>query len=68
MIPFNLVACLGHVVSNGRRMAVTRERLEMFRLSVMQSAFCFVLFCFFYGLLSFVLSSVLTVVSQATAR
>ena len=35
MIPFNLVACLGNVISNGRRMAVTRQRLGMFRFPVM---------------------------------
>ena len=41
MIPFYPVACLGHMVSNGRRMAVTRQRFEVFRFSVMQSTFCF---------------------------
>ena len=41
MIPFYPVACLGHMISNGRRMAVTRQRFEMFRFPVMQSTFCF---------------------------
>ena len=29
VIPFYPVACLGHVISNGRRMAVTRQRFEV---------------------------------------
>ena len=35
------MACLGHMISNGRRMAVTRQRCEVFRFPVMQSTFCF---------------------------
>ena len=41
MIPFYPVACLGHMFSNGRRMAVTRQCFEVFRFPVMQSTFCF---------------------------
>ena len=29
------------MISNGRRMAVTRQRFEVFRFPVMQSTFCF---------------------------
>ena len=35
VIPFYPVAYLGHMISNGRRMAVTRQRSEMFRFPVM---------------------------------
>ena len=41
VIPFYPLACLGHMISNGRRMAVTRQRFEVFRFPVMQSTFCF---------------------------
>ena len=41
MIPFYPVACLGHMISNGRRMAVTSQCFEVFRFPVMQSTFCF---------------------------
>ena len=34
VIPFYPVACLGHMISNGRRMAVTRQRFEVFRFPV----------------------------------
>ena len=42
VISFYPVACLGHMIGNGRRMAVTRQRfIEVFRFPVMQSTFCF---------------------------
>ena len=41
MIPVYPLACLGHIISNGRRMTVTRQRFEVFRFPVMQSTFCF---------------------------
>ena len=41
MIPFYPVACLGHMISNGRRMAVTRQCFEVLSFPVMQSTFCF---------------------------
>ena len=40
MIPFYPVACLGHIISYGRRLAVTRQRFEVFGFPVVQSAFC----------------------------
>ena len=39
MIPFNPVACLVHIISNGRRMAVTRQRSEM-RICLSEMRIC----------------------------
>ena len=42
VISFYPVACLGHMISNDRRIAVTRQRfIEVFRFPVKQLTFCF---------------------------